>query len=107
MDPKLKIISSLRGHLPVWQVLRLKAGALQNGADRPFRIQFRLRSSKNNRDSGRAATRRRFVPLRAKSLQERTNVFISFLKRHHLYTNKSQTLRNLHFVGLSRQKCLP
>ena len=55
MEPKLRIVSSTRGHLPVVQVIRLKTGAFQNGADRPFRIQLQLRSSKNGGDFGGAA----------------------------------------------------
>jgi hypothetical protein len=104
MEPKLRIVSSTRGHLPVVQVIRLKTGAFQNGADRPFRIQLQLRSSKNRGDSGRAATPRRFVSLRAKSLSESANVFISLSMRRHLYTNKSLILINPRLVHRAPEK---
>ena len=104
MEPKLRIVSSTRGHLPVVQVIRLKTGAFQNGADRPFRIQLQLRSSKNRGDSGGAATPRRFVSLRAKSLSESANVFISLSMRRHLYTNRSLTLINPRLVHHAPEK---
>jgi hypothetical protein len=104
MEPKLRIISSPGGDLPVWQVPLWKAGAFQNGADRPFRIQFQLPFSQNKSYLRRAAISRRVVPPGSKSLPKRAHVFISLSIRRHLYTNKSLTFVQHQFVDRDPEK---